>query len=149
MKTLRPGVAAALAVSALVVTACGGNSEDKRFFNKRHSLCDAVVASGQTLAQAVANFGADGTVPVASGSAGCQTNLIAIPGRVDNCTYGIQPQGRSVCRFVVEWLAIDNDLCNNFQCFYFCELRTQDDGSGQPVAGAPVCGTDWESGQSG
>lgn len=145
---MRSSAAVALVVGLLA--ACnGGDSGERQVFNQIHTLCDQVAVGTTTVAQASASLNVPFKTPLTV-DLFCPTNLIAIPGRPDQCQYGTRSAPRPVCRFVLEWQAFDNDLCNfnGGGCFYFCELRTQG-APGQTATdpNATVCGTDWESGQ--
>jgi len=139
----RAGAAALLAAAA-----CGGgDSGERKAFDQLHTLCNQVAPGSGTLAQAAATMNSAAKTPFTL-DLGCPTNLIAAPGRQDTCQYGTRTTNVPVCRFILEWQAFDNDLCNNFNCFYYCELRTQGTpGQTASDPNATVCGTDWESGQ--
>ena len=137
-----PRLRALATVLAAVAVACGGsNAADRRAFEQRHAMCDGLIANGRTLRQAAQDVG-----PVlAFRPSVCASNLAPIPRRSDNCHYP-----GPVCSAFFEWNAVDTDLCSNFGCVYFCEVRTMQSGGAvgsDGLSDAPVCATDWESGQ--
>ena len=133
----------ATALLAAAATSCGGSdAADKRAFDQRHAACDALLGNGRTLRQAVSDLA---PVGIFRGST-CTSKLVRVPGgRPDQCQYS----SGLVCQAFFEWSAVDSSLCGNFGCVYFCEVRTMQ-SAGTIVDGlsdAPVCATDWESGQ--
>jgi hypothetical protein len=140
----------AVALLAGLLAGCnGGDSGERQVFNQLHTACDQISLGNTTVAAAIASL----NVPFKTAftrDLACPTNLVAVPGRPDQCQYGTRTAPQPVCRVALEWEAFDNDLCNfnGGGCFYFCELRTQGQpGQSSTDTTATVCGTDWESGQ--
>ncbi|MFL5299915.1 MAG: hypothetical protein ACJ79R_06205 [Anaeromyxobacteraceae bacterium] len=132
-----------LALALLVaVTACGGNAEDKADFNRRKAICDGIVldaAAPKTVRDIAPLFDFGQVLP-----SGC-TNVLASTGTPDDrCPYVATA---NVCRFLVAYRAVDQDLCNQGRCVYYCELRTSGATATDINLDAPVCARRWVSGQ--
>jgi hypothetical protein len=140
MRSVRPF---RLAVALLVaVAACGGNDADKADFNRRKAICEGVVldpAAPKTVRDIAGLFDFASLIP-----SGC-TNVLASTGTSDDrCPYVATA---NVCRFLVAYQAVDQDLCNQGRCVYYCELRTSGDNATDVNIDAPVCARRWVSGQ--
>jgi hypothetical protein len=138
---ISPRLRALATVLVAAALACGGgNAADRRAFDQRHAACDGLITNGRTLRQAAQDLGA----VLAFRPSVCDSRLAPVPRRVDNCQYP-----GPVCSAFFEWNAVDAG-CTNFGCVYFCEVRTMQSGGpigGDGLSDAPVCATDWESGQ--
>ncbi len=120
-----------VAAVALAAAACGKSKEAERMDAFR-ATCEALVADGTTYAQAVPEFGENGTV------FDCQQGLLPLTG--DQCA---QPE----CR--VLWYSITNDpsLCDPAGgCCFVCDARVSA-ANGTPTVDAQICGAHFASGQ--
>jgi hypothetical protein len=152
MRTLpwRP-VAAALALAA---AGCGGGSADKDAFNQRKALCDALLATPSTPPKTprdvAAQFAAQNLPQplIRASSVDCFTDLLPVPSPTDTCQY---KDTTTICSTFFEWIAGDQDLCDNGRCLYYCELRWQADqatvGPDQ-LSDAPICAERFVRGQA-
>jgi hypothetical protein len=143
---------ARLALALLALAACGGNDQDKADFNRRKAICDGLVtdpnAPSKTVHEIVPLF--DFVTPLGGNPADCQPNaplrlppLIAV-GADDHCVYDPQVV---VCRVLLAYQAVDQSLCNNGGCVYYCELRTSGDINVGANLDAPICARRWVTGQ--
>jgi hypothetical protein len=79
----------------------------------------------------------------------CFNNLLPVSAPTDTCSY--PPDGSvTICSTFFEWVAGDQDLCNNGNCVYYCEVRWQENlGTvrSDGLSDAPVCAVRFVSGQ--
>jgi hypothetical protein len=150
MRSVRADWLAVALVAALA--ACGGNAADKADFNRRKAICDGLVtdpaAPSKTVSQIVPLFDAINSLGVSASPASCQPNSVnprpfTPAGADDHCPYDAQV----TCRVLVAYVALDQDLCNQGRCVYYCELRTPGDATNGPNVDAPICARRWVSGQ--
>ena len=140
---MRSVLPAALALALLVALAgCGGNAADRADFARRKAICDGIVldpAAPKTVTDLARLFDFGTLVPI-----DCTDKIASTGAPDDTCSYAT---GAAVCRFFVAYRAVDQDLCNQGRCDYYCELRTAGANGAAPSPDAPVCAKRWVSGQ--
>lgn len=126
---------------AVLVAACGGNSEDIKVFNQRRDLCNSLNGKAETIGQVRSDFQATGLQgPTEANGISCQ-NFITPGG--STCA-----QGQTTCKVFWQTIALDSSLCNLGSCVYACIAYVPGQSAADAtVDSAVVCGTQFVSGQ--
>jgi len=132
----------ALALLVAMGASCGGKSEDEKVFEQRRDICNGIVAKGETVSQAAADFQAAGLNGPNGSVIDCRSDF-SLPA-------GSQCQtGQSVCKLFWQTIALDRGLCNSVSggCVYACEAFTPGQAAADVTGASVICATLFISGQ--